>query len=384
MAEYQLRPTPRNPLLGLLADAAQGADSFARAPFGLDNPPGAIVANLLGLPAVSRTLDRASYGEPLTSGRGQTLRPLNDTTEAAASVVPGAAWLVKLALPAGRAVAREGGQKAAEIAAEQVARSGGLLDAPRVDTIKASSRTGRMRYAPPVQQRPFEADYKAASGEVGEPLRRTIEGAPLTANFVAGRRVVGGNDQALSEAEVEALAGQLVRTIQFGVPRREMPQDAVGAFTTQNGGRIRLSADLAPEQQPLVLGHEVGHAIHDRMPYSQSNDWEPYSAEFRRSFRDTTIPFTSRNIDAKIEPKHLGYKKPDDINNEFWAQAIWSYMTDPNYMKSANPKLAKQIRGLVNENPYLKDFIQFNSAAPAAVGLGLLGPSLVDGAYSEE
>ena len=60
-----IAPTPRNRFLGLLADAAQGVSDFAAKPFGYNNPPGEIVAGLLGVPDMAKTLDRLSYGDPL-------------------------------------------------------------------------------------------------------------------------------------------------------------------------------------------------------------------------------------------------------------------------------------------------------------------------------
>lgn len=81
----EMKATPRNKMQGLLADGFGGVSDFLSKPFGYDNPPGAILAEILGLPALSRTLDRMSYGEPLTTGKGMTMRLRPDTEEAALS-----------------------------------------------------------------------------------------------------------------------------------------------------------------------------------------------------------------------------------------------------------------------------------------------------------
>jgi hypothetical protein len=77
--------TPRNPVLGYLADLT--ASSYA--PQRTQQMQG--VAQLFGVPAVSQTLDRLSYGEPLTTGAGGiggTTRVRPEAIEAAMTVTP--------------------------------------------------------------------------------------------------------------------------------------------------------------------------------------------------------------------------------------------------------------------------------------------------------
>jgi hypothetical protein len=68
----QMQPTPRNRMLGLLADALTTASDYANRPDktmpgGLANPPLSAVSGLLGLPSIATTAQRLSYGEPLTN-----------------------------------------------------------------------------------------------------------------------------------------------------------------------------------------------------------------------------------------------------------------------------------------------------------------------------
>ena len=113
-----IAPTPRNKLLGLLADAAQGVSDFAAKPFGYNNPPGELVAGLLGVPDIAKTLDRLSYGEPLTTGTGMTLRPREEAVNAAMAALPLGATLGKGAIDAGVYAA----QKAAPVIERVVPR----------------------------------------------------------------------------------------------------------------------------------------------------------------------------------------------------------------------------------------------------------------------
>ena len=86
----EMRETPRkNKLAGVLADWLAKADQFARAPGGYDNPPAAMLSDALGIPAVQRTLDRYSYGEPLTNvGKANVPLIPQDTADAAMAVAP--------------------------------------------------------------------------------------------------------------------------------------------------------------------------------------------------------------------------------------------------------------------------------------------------------
>ena len=67
-------------------------------------------------------------------------------------------------------------------------------------------------------------------------------------------------------------------------------------------------------------------------------------------------------------PEMFGYRG-DDIAREKWADAIGSYLVDPNWIKTNYPDVGARIRQQVNTNPNLKDVIQFNSLAPLGVGL---------------
>lgn len=126
MADF-IRPTPQNPTLGAIARALSGVHEFAARPFGYANPPGEMLSELLGVPATARTVERLSYGEPLTTGAGGiggTTRPREDTVDAALTVTP-------LAHMAGRAAGRgamalgRAGERLAERAVPPIMERGG-------------------------------------------------------------------------------------------------------------------------------------------------------------------------------------------------------------------------------------------------------------------
>jgi hypothetical protein len=93
MADY-IRPTPRNPLLGLLSDALTGGVEWMRSPQRAQQMQG--LGGLLAETGIPATVERLSYGEPLTKGRGMTTR-LRPEAEAALMT------LAPEAVPIGRA-----------------------------------------------------------------------------------------------------------------------------------------------------------------------------------------------------------------------------------------------------------------------------------------
>jgi hypothetical protein len=85
------------------------ADDWARE----NNPPVQMLSDLAGIPAITKTLERKGYGEPLTSGKGMTRKMKPDTEEAilgalnfAPAVGPAAKLTEKYGVPAAQAMAR--------------------------------------------------------------------------------------------------------------------------------------------------------------------------------------------------------------------------------------------------------------------------------------
>ena len=102
-----IKPTPRHKGLGAAADVVNFLHRAASKPFGYNNPPVELLSELLGVPAVGRTLDRMSYGEPLTN-YGKANKPLlpDDIADATMSVAPLVGPLSKMATKGAKAVGK--------------------------------------------------------------------------------------------------------------------------------------------------------------------------------------------------------------------------------------------------------------------------------------
>jgi hypothetical protein len=97
------------PLLGATGRVLQSVDEFARKPFGYENPPAAIISDLMQIPALTRTIENINYGSPLTYGTGTARQLTKDTkgaAEAALNLAPAAGPLVRATknLPIGMVV----------------------------------------------------------------------------------------------------------------------------------------------------------------------------------------------------------------------------------------------------------------------------------------
>ena len=104
----ELKATPRNKLLGLLSDVI--AKSYS--PQRTQQMQG--TAKFLSAPAISQTLDRLSYGEPLTTGAGGlggTTRIRPEALEAGMTAAPLAGPALRAGTRASKAVGRMAGEE---------------------------------------------------------------------------------------------------------------------------------------------------------------------------------------------------------------------------------------------------------------------------------
>jgi len=128
-----IKPTPRNPVLGGVADLLGMAYKLPEMPRmgvpGMDF----LAANrnkvldLLGIGDVQKTADALSYGNAIGTGKGMTYRPKDETINAALAVAPmvapAARMVGKGAVETGRFVAPKAGQ----LAEQYMVNTGGIL-----------------------------------------------------------------------------------------------------------------------------------------------------------------------------------------------------------------------------------------------------------------
>jgi hypothetical protein len=121
----EIRATPQNQLLGLLSSGLSSFHQGISNPFGYQNPPAEKISNFIGVPALQRTIERMSYGEPLTTGQGMTTQVRPDTLDAALAIAP----LAPIAGRAGKGIARMAGQEITDVMSGLPARSTSSIQA---------------------------------------------------------------------------------------------------------------------------------------------------------------------------------------------------------------------------------------------------------------
>lgn len=261
-------------------------------------------------------------------------------------------------------------------AGARAARGSYAVEQP--NPVHFSSRYASIFDPPTKPQRPFEADYpQGAPTDAAGRLTHDIDGRPLTARYVVGRREDSGPDVALSREALDEIA-----TARTGAPIREVaPGSAelgrdVGRAVFGRDGRpdsVYISSSLSDGQSPRVAGHEIGHVIDVTAGKIPTNG---LNAELRSLYN--TLNNLNRSRDGTeaatwgkpATPQAFGYRS-DDIGREHMAEAIRAYMADPNYLKTVAPKTAARIREHVNANPALNRTIQFNDSSASASSPGL-------------
>lgn len=330
-------------------------------------------------PSLWQNLTSGNFGTAAMQGLGT----VGDGLIAAGAIAPPLAAVgeaAKAPLAAARAM-RNGAGKIVKDVPHQAVDGGGAF----------ASRSANLYNPPAKPPRPFEADYSggAIADEAGN-LKVDIEGRPLTARYVVGRRVVGGADQALPPAEYDSVTKALtgrgpavasLRGKAGAYEKRPLSQTEWAALSpwerAEHSGWdsfIALKRQLKPEDAPKVWAHEIGHAVNDRA----GTDVVYGTSQYGRKIPFGEIPVTQvmqpeleavyRDLNGGKQPSDFGYSG-DDLRSEYMAEALRAYAADPNYFKAVAPKTAAAIRKAVYENPQVAKIIQFNSAAVAA-GLG--------------
>lgn len=196
-----------------------------------------------------------------------------------------------------------------------------------------------------------------------------IEGRPLVARYVVGRAGTREGEQSLPSAAIaEIIQKQTGRGIavvpQVTSGRNDLGNLVVNKITGQPL-RVEVRSDLTPRNLDQVVRHEFGHMLDEmsgQIPIDGLSKELGPIYHYGIEGRDRAANWT--------RPDHIGYSK-DEASREYMAEAIRQYMAAPDTLKIRAPKTAARIRKYINENPKLKDFIQFNSIIPVG-GLGLM------------
>jgi hypothetical protein len=247
----------------------------------------------------------------------------------------------------------------------------------------AEAKPGRMGPPPPRPQRPFTEDYPTApSADEQGRLLRDIEGRPLDAKFVAGRRFSDAADEPLSLKDIERAVAEVgiglyqIKDTHPNVAktlRKALRGFYDGSENEEGPPNSRIFLNIGPKARDrgVVIAHEFGHAIDHLAGYLSKTLTDDEMAEL--SFVYGHLKHGRAKSGQLLQPENFGYEGKAAVYPELVAEGIRAYMMDPNYFKTAAPKAAAKIRQAVSESPYLRDAIQFNSlGAIGLTGAGVL------------
>lgn len=137
----QIKATPRSPILGLFSDIVNLPLQYMSAPERTQQSQG--VAQFLYGTGIPKTLERMSYGDSLFSGSGMTLRPKEETINAAMNVAPFAPAVGRLTGQASKAGLRMAGQEISDVMSGLPSKSllGAITPKPKQIFIGENAKT---------------------------------------------------------------------------------------------------------------------------------------------------------------------------------------------------------------------------------------------------
>jgi hypothetical protein len=228
---------------------------------------------------------------------------------------------------------------------------------------------------PRKRPRPFADDYpRGAETDAQGRLLYDIEGRPLGAEFVAGRRFPGKADKRLSPDDIKNAMGPLDITLNYRDPStlRERLGGQYYDHDSPKGppfGDITINTKYKSSDQDMIMAHDFGHAIDHFAGWFSDKLTPDEIFELREVYNDLRGGWKKGT--PRRQPEDLGYGV-NKVNIELVAEGLRAYMANPNYFKTVAPKAAAKFRAAVNENQYLKEVIQLNSlGAIGVIGAGI-------------
>lgn len=358
-------------------------DRLAQALMGDGRPSPAresFVRGLTGSAGLSGTgmgvLDATPLGAGFAVDDFRNAETMTDRVMAGLAVLPTAASVAK---PAARAMGDILGYMRPKTAANLAAKPSSMYDPP--------SRLPRA----------FEEDYpNGAQVNAAGNITRTIDGDPINPGaYVVGRAQDGGSDVALPGEALDKIAKAGTGRGLVVVPEGGLGKDsgryrkarlssdeweALKPWEREASDGFRRSIDVTINPDPAAFEraarHEVSHLVNDIAGTGNvTKHGKPTIKRIDSAFQaelDAIYDHLNRPEKWKgglFTPGDKKYPKAEWAD-EYAAEAVRAYMTDPNYMKTVAPNTAKAIRK-VNKNETLNKVIQFNALAWPGAALGV-------------
>ena len=305
----EMAPRPKHPWLDKASQGVQAAHDFISAPFGYGNPAGEMVSNLLGVPAVAKTMENMAYGTPLTSGSGMTSNLRPETAEAALAAAP----LVGPVMKYGAKAAKAAAPTVAEMAAELAEKGGAPL---RQFAVPNEGKLSKEEYSRMMREK-YAADNAAkAAKKEAAPVSQEVKAPADNLGFYSGvekaalnlRRKVGTgddfiadlmknpgiNESRISEMGLDALKG-----------KTNVTADEVRQLASKNKPQLSESVRVEPSQTKIAALEseydDLTRELHDLQGSGNSRAISRVEAELERN---------------RLEQKYIKDETPADFGPE--------------------------------------------------------------------
>jgi hypothetical protein len=317
----QMKPTPRGFISGLFSDVLGRTLNMPSMPrtgipsLDLLYANRNSLFNMVGVGDVQKTAERISYGQPLTTGSGMTLRPREEAINAAMTVIPlvgqGGRVANQAAMTAGRA-----GERLAERVVPQVMERGGLPaqllgDISRGSVSPLDVYHGTPHTLPPTERNPL-GEFDASKIGTGEGAQAYGYGI-----YTAEARKTG--ERYRSQLAPERKASDLntkMRFVQIG--EKPINPDTFDVDVSQE----LIDAAKSGKKEFLDFANQK-KSRWEQLAKDESYKFQPYAEEKVKAYDDlikeaekSGVKYTGAGNLYKIDlpdemiPKMLDYDKP--------------------------------------------------------------------------
>jgi hypothetical protein len=430
-----IQATPRNAMLGRLSDALASTYSPER------TQQAQQLAQFLSVPAISRTLDRLSYGEPLTTGAGGlggTTRFNNDALEAAMAIAPMVGPAAKLAGKGAMATGRFVAPKAGQLAEGYMQRIGSMPGIMPSSTFDNSALMAGKAIAKidQITGLPLNADgtvtlFHHTNKNAAQSIQKTgvLKSAGEPSVYLTTERTptTGYGDTVVPvkvnpsklNLDDEFPNGRLDFSIDVGkpggsikvalVPSFVAPQDEALRLAQQRAslppaqGGLGLPAGNTPEQRAAGMGFDVNNTLYHATDAPQdfssiipsvrgklgAGVYTSPSAKYAEKYAGDNariMPLVSRgnfiNEDARIALQDAMHEKmfaqDPNLSVQDWRKATNQAISDAGY---AGSDIASErvVTNPENLRSRFAAFDPFRRTAAIAAAAGLAAPDLLAG-----
>jgi hypothetical protein len=278
--------------------------------------------NLLGVGDVQKTAERISYGEPLTTGSGMTLKPREETVFATMAVAPFVGEAASLGSRAGRAGARMVGERMAENVA---------MGRPNLPSMFAEPRSSLFAVEP--SDLSYRGQHTAPNRDFGAPLHDLTGGGQMYPDDIYSSKAAqyyGGSvpydQKAVSIAQQYRDKPDALVTIYRAVPKQKSNSEKLAELEKQMAAYMRRGT-LPKDAENYSSGsswYDNAYEMREKlrqMPDETSQeinninagDWVTLTREYAKDHGESALRGQYKIISKKVKAKEV-YTNADSIH----------------------------------------------------------------------